>query len=229
MASLSPAQIDFLRNHLGYDTAGFFKKKQMKSQIQEFWRRREKAQQDVNDLPPDHPQLAALKTQIENATKKAEGGDLKGAYNDLNATKSQARTAATAVRGGVSVAAIEADLNVLETTIRRLLFEQGQIRDDADDKSQTLLDRANRMPDPSGALSHEEIVQRAGENLKTKQRSRWTGTGCRTQPRNRSKPTRHFWATCPLYPIKSRRLRIPSRFSTASVPRPTKWRTMRGS
>jgi serine/threonine protein kinase len=55
---------------------------------------------------------------------------------------------------------------VLETLIRRLRFEQTQIRDEAQDKSQDLLDRATRLPDPGGSVGHDDILQRLGENLR---------------------------------------------------------------
>ena len=166
MADLTPAQLQFLQKHLGYDTKNFLAKKTLRSQIQEFWRRRDKAQAEIQTLPPEHPQLAALKQAIEAANKKAEGGNLKGAYSDLKAVKTSARAAANVVKGGISLGAINSDLDDLEAEVRRLQTEQQRIRDMLADGASDVTDEARVLRDPASERSREAIITLAGENLR---------------------------------------------------------------
>lgn len=171
MADLSPQQLTFLQQFFDYDTKKYLQKKKLKSLLQDFWRRRDKATAEVADLPPDHPQKSNLEGAIAAATKKAEGGDMKGAYSDLDGIKTQARTAAKAVRGGIDLGAVQADLGVLETLIRRFRAEQDRIRDRADRGSQALVDKINLLRDPSGGTTHEEVMETVSENFRDKQQT----------------------------------------------------------
>ncbi|MCB1340300.1 MAG: protein kinase [Pseudooceanicola sp.] len=166
MADLTPAQLKFLQDHLGYNTKGYFAKKSLKSQVQEFWRRRDKAEAEIKTLPPEHPQLANLQQALANANKKAEGGDLKGAYHDLKTVKQGARSAATAVKGGISVAAINSDLDDLENAVRRLQTEQRRIREMAADGADEVIDEARLLRDPADENTRDGIITLAGENLR---------------------------------------------------------------
>lgn len=171
MADLSPAQLAFLQQFFDYDTKKYLQKRKLKSLLQDFWRRRDKASAEVADLPPEHPQKANLEGAIAAATQKAEGGDMKGAYNDLSGIKTQARSAANTVRGGIDIGAIRADLGVLETLIRRFRTEQERIRDRADRGSQALVDRINLLRDPSGGTTREEVMETISENFRDKQQT----------------------------------------------------------
>ena len=168
MADLSPEQLEFVRKHLGYDTKSYFAKKSIKSNLIEFWRRRDKAEAEIKDLPPDDPRLPALKKAIADATKKAEANDVKGAYKDLKSTKETARAAANEARAGVSVASIEADLRVLATTVRRTLFEMSGLRADADSQTRDLIDDAKQMRDPKDGRDREETFAIISENFRDK-------------------------------------------------------------
>ncbi len=171
MADLSGDQLAFLQKFFDYDAKKYLQKRKLKALLQDFWRRRDKAQSEVADLPPDHPQKSTLDAAIKAATTKAEGGDLKGAYNDLNALKTQARTAATAVRGGVDTGAILSDLGVLETLIRRFRREQDRISDLADRGTQSIIDRITNLRDPGGGTTHEEVLETVSENFRDKQQA----------------------------------------------------------
>ncbi|MFD2854310.1 hypothetical protein ACFSZS_05295 [Seohaeicola zhoushanensis] len=166
MADLTPAQLQFLQKHLGYDTKKYFAKKALKSQVQEFWRRRDKAEAEIKALPPEHPQLAALKQAVDAATKKAEGGDLKGAYHDLKSVKANARAAATVVKGGISLGAINAELDDLEASVRRLQTEQRRIRDLLALGATDVIDEARILRDPTSENTRDGIISLAGENLR---------------------------------------------------------------
>ncbi|WP_109465657.1 protein kinase family protein [Albibacillus kandeliae] len=169
MADLTAEQLRFVQKHLGYDTKGYFAKKAIKSQIEEFWRRREKAQSEIRDLPPDHPQRANLQQEIDAATAKAEGGDLKGAYKDLKSTKDNARAAAKQVRDGVNLGAVNADLNALENDVRRMSFDRDRISALADTQSQDVLDAVARMGDPASGRDREDTMRIVADNYRDRE------------------------------------------------------------
>lgn len=168
MADLTQAQLTFVQSFFNYDAKKYFQKKKLKAQVQEFFRRRDKAQTEINDLPPDHPQLDTLKKALAAATKKAEGGDMKGAYNDLKATKETARAQAKIARDGASIGAIDSDLRVLETLIRRFVAEQIAIRQRADTRTQDMIDQAALLRDPQSAHERDDMLKVISENYRDK-------------------------------------------------------------
>lgn len=162
MTDLSPAQLTFLQDHLNYDARGMLKKRALRKQLQEFWRRRDKAQVELNALPPAHPQRAAIEKGIADATKKAEDGKLKAAYADLKSIKESARAAATVVKNGVNLGVIRADITTAVQKAQNMMATKQAVQDSTDNQSQTLITRANAIADPATGANRDEILKLLG-------------------------------------------------------------------
>jgi len=108
--ALNPQQLEFLKKHLNYDDQKKRKQRSLGKDIQEFWRRRDKALEALQVLAPNHPARAGLEQRISAANTKAEGGDLKGAYKDLKQIKVDARREAETTKRGISAAPIRTAL-----------------------------------------------------------------------------------------------------------------------
>ncbi len=113
MSELAPAALEFLRKHLNYDARNYIAKKRMRSQMEKFWRRKEKAEAEIAILPPGHADLEDLNKEIAAAEKLAQDGHLKEAYKALDTTKTSARAKADTVKNGLTIHTVLADLNPL--------------------------------------------------------------------------------------------------------------------
>ncbi|WP_299153556.1 protein kinase [uncultured Tateyamaria sp.] len=158
MADLSTEQMSFLTTHLAYDSKGYFAKRNMAARLKEFWRRRDKAEAELGVLPPEHPQRAVVEKGIADATKKAESGDLKGAYGDLKAIKESARAAANTVKNGLNPGVIGADIATLRNKIQTMLTAKQALILDTDSQSQDVIDRCALIIDPATGADREEIL-----------------------------------------------------------------------
>lgn len=108
--ALTQQQLDFLKKHLNYDGQKKRKQKSLGKDIQEFWRRRDKALEALKVLAPNHPARTGLQQRLDAANTKAEGGNLKGAYKDLKQIKIDARREAETTKRGISAAPIRTAL-----------------------------------------------------------------------------------------------------------------------
>lgn len=168
MADLSPEQLNFLRTHLGYDDKGYLAKRKLKAQLQDFWGRRDKTNAELTVLPPDHPQLQAMKKIVADASKKAEGGDLKGAYADLKQVKLDARQEANLEKGGLSAQLISNDVQLLDNLVKSAEAQIAALRAKVDTQTTLLVQRATALPDPDTANGREDILTLAGNNAREK-------------------------------------------------------------
>lgn len=162
--SLSPEQAAFLRTHLGFDDAGFLAKKRMSSQIQEFWRRREKTEEALRVLPPNHPQVDQLRNLVAQATTKAEGGNIRGAYRDLNQVKIDAKAAADTEKRGITAGKIRDQLAPLMRESARLQNFRAGIAPRLKKRADELTDEVKQLPKVSDATTRDEMRQRLDFN-----------------------------------------------------------------
>lgn len=170
MADLSPAQLQFLQQYLAYDSKNYFQKRKLKSDLQDFWRRRDKTRDEIKILPPDHPELARLSGAVTDATRKAETGDLKGAYADLKQIKIDARNAARVVSSGLGRGTVTADLDLLEQKVNQAVPLRQAALDYVAVQGPLLVNRARQIPDPRGGATREAVIEAAGVLAREKAR-----------------------------------------------------------
>ena len=164
MADLSPQALQFLRDHLNYDTRGYLSKKKLRSEMEKFWRRREKALAEFAVLPPDHPRKGEFDTAIKKATETAENGDLKTAYKALDSVKLAARAEANVVKNGLDLNAVLVDLAPLETKVRAVK-DAADVYDTFDRQAGYLEILVTMIAPATEATTHDEAIKRAGDAL----------------------------------------------------------------
>ncbi len=113
--ALTNAQRDFINNYVA--NLGRLRAGRARSQYADFARRYNKTEEALNVLPDGHPTRSLLIPLLQAAKSKAEGGEFKAAYRDLETVKNQAKLAANGYVDSINAGALKADIDNLETVL----------------------------------------------------------------------------------------------------------------
>ncbi|MEP4196908.1 MAG: protein kinase [Aliishimia sp.] len=168
MAELSSASLTFLQKHLNYDARGLIAKKRLRSQMEKFARRRDKAQSELDILPPDHARRKEFTDGIAAAVKTAENGDLTAAYGALDAIKLASRAEANTVKNGLSANTVLADLVPMLTKAQSVADSGRAINFDIHSKASFLEVLVESVAIAAKGVDRNDIITRAGNAMRAK-------------------------------------------------------------
>lgn len=129
--ALTTAQQTFIDNYVA--NLGRLRARSAKSQYKDFARRYNKTEAALTVLPAGHPTRTLLEPQLQAAKTKAEGGEFKAAYRDLETVKNQAKLAANGYVDNIQAGTLKADIDDLEAVLddHKTDIDQAIIRLDA--------------------------------------------------------------------------------------------------